>query len=127
MTVDEALQRANAVLPGRSAPEEQLDPRWQAIIAVGEFVRTEPEAVWSFVERWGKHPSDDLRTAIATCLLEHLLEYHFRLLFPRVEREVRKSTRFADTFSRCWKFGEAENPRNAARFARLRNQARKRR
>ena len=51
MTVNEAIRRANEILPGRPAPDGQEDPRWQAIIAVGEFVRTEPEAVWKFVER----------------------------------------------------------------------------
>ncbi len=119
MTVNEAIRRANAILPGRPAPDEQIDPRWQAIIAVGEFIHTEPEAVWRFVERWGKHANDDLRMAIATCLLEHLLEYHFALLFPRVEQQVSRSKRFADTFSHCWKSGQAKMPRNAARFDRL--------
>jgi len=115
MTVNEAIRRANSILPGRPAPDGQKDPRWQAIIAVGEFIRTEPEAVWAFVERWGKHANDDLRAAIATCLLEHLLEYHFDLLFPRVERQVSRGKRFADTLSRCAKFGQAKTPRNAAR------------
>jgi hypothetical protein len=73
MTVMAAIRRANAILPGRPAPDGQTDPRWQAVIAVGEFVEAEPEAVWAFVERWGKHANEDLRSAIATCLLEHLL------------------------------------------------------
>ena len=114
--VNEAIRRANSILPGRPAPDGQIDPRWQAIIAVGQFIQTEPEAVWAFVERWGKHANDDLRMAIATCLLEHLLEYHFALLFPCVERQVSRSKRFADTFSHCSKFGQAKTPRNAARF-----------
>src|SRR5262245_55718500 len=96
-----------------------MDTRWQAIIAIGQFIRTEPEAVWGFVERWGKHPNDDLRMAVATCLLEHLREHHFALLFPRVAQQVSRSKRFADTFSHCWKFGQAKAPRNAARFDRL--------
>jgi hypothetical protein len=86
---------------------------------VGKFVRTEPEALWEFVERWGKHPSEDLRMAIATCLLEHLLEYHFNLLFPRVERLARTSNRFAETLNWCYKFGQAEEKRNSARLDRL--------
>jgi len=119
MTVNEAIRRANEILPGRPAPDGQEDPRWQAIIAVGEFVRTEPEAVWKFVERWGKHANEDLRTAIATCLLEHLFEYHFDLIFPRVERQVSRSARFTETLRLCWKFGQAKKPRNAARIDRL--------
>jgi hypothetical protein len=119
MTISQAIRRANSILPGRPAPDEQRDTRWQAIIRVGEFVETEPEAVWAFVERWGKHPSEDLRAAIATCLLEHLLEYHFDLLFPRVERLVRTSKRFAETLNWCAKFGQAKKARNAARLDRL--------
>ncbi len=119
MTVNEAIRRANAILPGRPAPDGQEDPRWQAIIAVGEFIRTDPEVVWAFVERWGKHANQDLRTAIATCLLEHLLEYHLDVILPRVERQVSRSKRFADTLGLCWKFGQAKTPRNAARLDRL--------
>jgi hypothetical protein len=125
MTVHEAIRRANLILSGRPSPEGREDPRWQAIIAVGRFVRTEPEAVWAFVERWGKHANDDLRAAIATCLLEHLLEYHFDLVLPRVERQVSKSKRFADTLRLCARFGQAEMPRNAARVDRLLRQQHK--
>jgi len=116
MAVTEAIRRANSILPGRPAPDGQLDPRWQAIITVGQFIETEPERIWPFVERWGKHPNADLRMAIATCLLEHLLEHHFALLFPRVERQVSRSKRFADTLSHCALFGQAKTPRNAARL-----------
>jgi hypothetical protein len=122
MTVMAAIRRANAILPGRPAPDGPMDPRWQAVIAVGEFVESEPEAVWAFVVRWGKHANEDLRSAIATCLLEHLLEYHFDLIFPRVERLVRRSKRFFNTFTRCSKFGQSRMPRNAARFDRLSRQ-----
>jgi hypothetical protein len=93
-----------------------VDPRWQAIIAVGWFIEAEPEAVWGFAARWGKHANADLRMAVATCLLEHLLEHHFELLFPRVEQLARRSVRFADTFTSCWEFGQAELPRNSRRF-----------
>ena len=72
-TVQEAIRAADAVLPGRAAPEGAEDPRWQAIIAVGRFLESEPDAVWQFIQRWGVHADDDLRMAIATCLLEHLL------------------------------------------------------
>src|SRR5581483_10911837 len=73
-----------ALLPGEPATGGQ-DPRWQAVIAVGEYIETEPEAVWSFIRRWGSHPQEDLRDLIATCLLEHLLEHQFRGLLPAGE------------------------------------------
>ncbi len=119
MNVHEAIASAEAILPGKLAAKDEKDPRWQAIIAVGEFIEADPESVWLFVERWGKYRSKDLRTAIATCLLEHLLEYHFDLIFPRMERLARSNPRFAETVGGCWLFGESEFPENAARLHRL--------
>jgi hypothetical protein len=113
-----ALRAADALLPGVPV-DEGRDPRWQAIIALGDFIEEEPEAVWSFIRRWGAHPQEDLRTAIATCLLEHLLEYHFSDYFPLVEQEALANRLFADTFKQCWRFGQSEVPENAERFAAL--------
>ena len=116
MTVQEAIQRAEKTLPGVAAPDGEEDLRWRAIIAVGEFIQTNPDEVWDFVARWGGHKDDDLRSAIATCILEHLLEYHFALIFPRVEKAVKQSRLFADMFCCCGKFGQSEVPENAKRF-----------
>jgi hypothetical protein len=119
MNVNEAIASAEAILAGKEAAEGEQDPRWHAIIAVGEFIETDPEPVWSFVERWGVHPDDDLRSAITTCLLEHLLEFHFDLIFPRMERLARSNRCFAENVGGCWLFGESELPENAARLHRL--------
>lgn len=116
MSVKELIRDADALLPGTPAPEGAEDPRWQAIIAIGEHVETHPEEVWSFVARWGISVQEDLRSSIATCLLEHLLEHHFESIFPRVQRLAEADRMFADTFARCWKFGQAEWPGNARRF-----------
>lgn len=117
--VQRAIARAERILPGTPAPEGKLDPRWQAIIGIGEFIETHPEAVWEFCLRWGKHPQSDVRAAVATCLLEHLLEHHFELLFPRVRRAAMESARFAGTLGSCWRFGQANTSENAARIRRL--------
>lgn len=119
MTVHEALAAAEQLLPGHPAPDGVEDPRWQAIIEVGMFAEQEPEAIWPFVLKWGSHEDEDVRAAIATCLLEHLLENHFDLLFPRVETAARSNIWFAKTTSQCWKFGEAKEPMRAVRFDRL--------
>jgi hypothetical protein len=121
--VHEAIRHANALLPGEPA-HEGADPRWQAIIAVGEHIESEPEAVWSFIRRWGGHRQEDLRAAVATCLLEHLLEHHFAAYFPRVEQAALGEPLFADTFRRCWHFGQAEVKGNAERFEALRERLR---
>lgn len=116
LAVQRVIARAERILPGRAAPQGKRDPRWQAIIRVGEFIETQPEAVWQFARRWGKHAQADLRAAVSTCLLEHLLEHHFDLLFPRVRRAVLESPRFAHTFDSCWSFGQSELPKNAAQI-----------
>ena len=53
-------------------------------------------------------------------MLEHLLEHHFELIFPRVGKDALSSVRFAKTFEMCWSFGQALLPANARRMARLR-------
>ena len=119
MTVVEAIAAAESILPGHAAPEGEIDPRWQAIIAVGEFIPTESEAVWAFVARWGCSEDADLRMAIATCLLEHLLEYHFDTFIDRVEVLARRERYFVHTISSCSKFGQSKEPGRAARLDRI--------
>ncbi|HXH25577.1 MAG TPA: hypothetical protein VNI78_10030 [Vicinamibacterales bacterium] len=126
MGIHDAIRQAERVLvasnvPGGSAlaTHGEVDPRWHAILEVGEYIETHPDEVWAFIRRWGTHPDDDIRAAIATCLLEHLLEHHFERFFPLVEQAA-EHPRFADTFSLCWKFGQAQQPINAARFDALR-------
>jgi hypothetical protein len=115
-TVHQAIAAAERILPGRAAPDGAEDPRWQAMIAVGDFVETEPEAVWSFAQRWGTSTDDDLRSAVATLILEHLLEHHFEVMIARMEDAALNNELFADTVCRCWKLGQAEEPSRAARF-----------
>ena len=116
MNVESAIRDAEWRLPGEAAPEGENDPRWRAIIEVGEYIETDPEPIWAFVDRWGRSDDADLRMAIATCLLEHLLEHHFDLIFPRMERAVLESREIADCFSRTWPHGQTELPNNRARF-----------
>ena len=82
MTIFQAIRKAERVLPGKQFPEGELDARWQAIIAVGDHIEEHQTEVWVFTRKWGAHASADLRTAVETCLLEHLLEYHFDRIFP---------------------------------------------
>ena len=119
MTVHDAIAAAETLLPGRAAPDGEIDPRWQAIIAVGDFIEEEPDAVWSFILRWGSSRDEDLRAAIATCLLEHLLEHHFDEFIGQIEAASRGDARFGDTIARCGKFGKSEEPGRSARFDRL--------
>ena len=123
--VQRAIARADAILPGRPAPEGKRDPRWQAIIRVGEFMESEPQAVLQFILKWGQHAQWDLRAAIGTCLLEHLLDDQFDELFPPIRQAALKSKQFARTFEMCWWNGEAKLPKNAARIERLKKELRR--
>lgn len=109
------------MLPGRLTRGDGDDPRWQAIIAVGAFVESDPEAVWSFVERWGRHRSRDLRAAVAICVVEDLLWVDFELFFPRVAALVRTDPRFAEAFSLTLYSGLA--PSKVKRLERLQREA----
>jgi uncharacterized protein (DUF433 family) len=121
-----AIQAAEALLPGRPAPDGENDPRWQAIIKIGNFVESEPEVIWPFVLKWGSLPNEeDLSNAIATLLLEHLLDYHFDLIFPRVESAARSNISFASTFTRSWKLGQATEPTRAEQFDKLLSEIRR--
>ena len=122
MTVTQTIREAELLLPGEPAPEGEEDPRWQAIIEVAEYIPTEPQAVWRFIEKWGAHPQEDLRMAVACCLLEHLLEQHFAEFFPRTRKLALSNPLFADTFVRCWKFGQSEWAGNAREFNGLKQQ-----
>ena len=103
-------------MPGQSAPEGEIDPRWQAIMDVADFIPSNPEEVWSFAARWGCSDDPDLRDAIATCVLEHLLQNHFERVFPRLEMLAKADAKFGSTVCICWRFGQAELPQNAERL-----------
>jgi len=113
--VDQAVQ---AEIEGGLASGDE-DRRWKAAIRLGEYVQSAPEAVWELTARWGCSDDADTRTALATCVLEHLLEYHFEDVFPRTDALARTDSRFANTFLSCWKFGQSEERTNAARFEAL--------
>jgi len=107
-----------------ASPDEHT--RWQGAIALGAFSETDPESIWPLVEKWGSCPDEDTRTAIATCVLEHVLEAHFEPYFSRVRRIIQQNNiEFADTFSGCWQFGETKLPGNAERFEKLQAKAEK--
>jgi hypothetical protein len=125
MRVHETIAEVEAMLPGQAAPEEEeIDPRWQAIIRIADFIPEEPEAVWTFILRWGCSDDDDLRRAVGTVLLEHLLEQHFDNYFPKVATAVEKNVLFRSTFAICAKFGQSKQEGNSERFDRLKEKCR---
>ena len=57
-----------------------------------------------------------IEAAIATCILEHLLEHHFDLFFKRIEKLALADPNFGVTVKLCFKFGEASQATNAKRL-----------
>jgi hypothetical protein len=112
----------DAIERGLASSDE--DTRWQAAIHLGEFVQEAPDAVWAVLSSWGCSDNEDLRMALATCVLEHLLEHHFAAMFPRVEDLALRDRRFADTFLSTWRFGQSELPANVERFEALQRRLR---
>ncbi len=106
------------------ADGEPSDAIWQSSIALSdELYRTDQDVSdrisFVFEETLSAisaatHP--DTFSALATCLLEHLLEERFSLI-ERIERDIRNgndSLLYALTL--CSKFGEAKLPQNAERL-----------
>lgn len=87
--------------------DEDSDVRWQACIAIGEWIGTTPNRVWEAVLAYARSPHEDVRDAVATVLLEHLLEQDFDGFAAKCRNEIRSSDDlFLDTLRRCWAFNE---------------------
>ena len=94
--------------------------RWKAAIALGEYCKSDPKNVWPLTVKYGSSRKADTRTAIATCVLEHILEYHFDPYFDESLKIVREGNiRFCRTLATCWKFGQAQKKNNSLRFDRF--------
>ena len=120
--VEGAIAIAEAILPGKPSRPGEIDPRWQAIILVGTFIESHPEVVCDFALRWAKRRGRDLAAAIHCCLIEHLLEHHFEIVFPMMRRASLDDLRVAEHFmpySGHFQFGQATLPKNVSRLKRL--------
>lgn len=103
----------NEIGVGLSDPER----RWEAAAAAGEYVYDAPDDIWPIVLKYGSDVDEDVRQAVATNILEHLLEYHFERFFPLVEAEVQAgNTRLADTLCLSWKLGFSTQRDNSQRW-----------
>ena len=122
MNAFDATEQASAILATEPPPEGTRDPRWQALLVVTSYIQHEPELVWEFIEEWGGHEREDIREAVATCLLEPLLERHCEDFLTLIAERAISDTFFADMFLRCERFGSAAEPPFAKRFDALRRQ-----
>ena len=83
--------------------------RWQALLVIAEFAEEAPEAVWEIVLKQGSAANAEQRSAVATALLERLLEHHYDAYIDRMKSEIEQGNRnLTDTLRRCWMFGGAK-------------------
>jgi len=87
-----------------SATIEDIDNacRWQAMIVVGEFIEDRPHDVWRIVEQYGCSPDQDMRAAVATVLLEHLIEHGGDEAHQKAQGLAMRSELLANTLRMCW-------------------------
>jgi len=89
--------------------DESNDCRWQAMIVIGEFIPSHPDTVWEVVAKHGVSDDQDMQMAVATVLLEHLID-HFPAEFRRRADELAaQSNRFAETLRNAWSFESAND------------------
>ncbi len=100
MNVDAAIDRVRATLACPFAERDE-DPRWQAVIDLGEYLQSEPERIWSFIEELHEPQDEDLRSALATCLLEHLTE-EYPTYRAKAEHLAARSPEFRQMLEMCW-------------------------
>jgi len=90
--------------------------RWQAAIVVGMNIEPAPDEAWQIVCEHGNSEDEDMRSAMATILLEHLLEHDFYKYFALIRAEVSAGRlRLLDTLAIC------AFPKDDARTKKLRN------
>lgn len=80
------------------------DCRWQAAIVIGLHIETRAEEVWQITAAAGCSEDADVRAAVATCLLEHLIE-HDRRYLDRAQQLASRDARFRETLASSWHDG----------------------
>lgn len=90
------------------------DVRWQSIIVIGEYIPfgKRNDEIWDILIEFGGR-DDDMQDALATVLLEHLLEYDFERSVDRITLTLQACSSasadiLVDLLRRCWPFGQAE-------------------
>jgi len=94
---------------------------WLAATVLSYFVEKYPAQLLRIIRSVAQDSSDDQRTALAKCILEHLMENHFDDVINMVSQETDAELRYAlvDILARCWPFGEAEKKSNWERVESL--------
>jgi hypothetical protein len=95
----------------RQVASEENDVRWQSLIVIGEFIPlgAHNERIWSLILEYCGI-DDDMQSALATVLLEHLLEHDFERTLDKIRGALEKSNPpLLDLVPRCGRFGESDS------------------
>jgi hypothetical protein len=99
----------NLRLLDKLASDEDRDIQSMAIYMIGLCVNDCPAQVWPLILKHGSVQDEETRAVVAACLLEHLLERHFKEYFPKVEYEIRGGNQaFVSTLSGCIRLGQSD-------------------
>jgi hypothetical protein len=97
-------------LARRHVADRNADVRWQALIVIGCYIpfgRMNNE-IWNLVVEFCGI-DDDLQDALATVLLEHLLEHDYDNTVARIKTAIpEKTAPLLGLLKRCWRFGQPE-------------------
>lgn len=101
-----------------AALKSEIDQQiWEAAEILGEYAENNPWIIWPLTIKYASSLNSEVRQAIATCVLEHILEYHFDQFFDEIERAIKGGDLLLrDTLSGCWKFGKSKLPHNRDRW-----------
>ena len=90
---------------------------WAIASEMGDDALARPDLIWEDTAGALRHAEDEGITAIATCILEHVLENNFDEYIGRVEAEIASGNRsMLEALKRSWKFEQAKIGENSARW-----------
>jgi len=95
-------------------PSEEI---WQEAINLAESIDTDADEVFAIISQaLSKTRHGDTIAALATCVIEHILERDFAY-FDQIEREINKGNgRMLYALASCRKFGESKRDENSRRW-----------
>lgn len=71
--------------------DTNTDVRWQAFIVVGEFMESKPQEVCNIIVTYGASDDEDVRTAVGTVLLEHMIAgRHYGMCMTALKEALRR-------------------------------------
>jgi len=98
--------------------DKDNDCRWQSLIVCSEFMEVATDEIWEIILEYGNSNDEDMRSVVATILLEHFFENNFELkrqYLNDLEQKILKDryVNLRKTLSMCW------SSRLAAKFPEL--------